>query len=246
MAKLARLRRPRRLTSQVDHIAFNLRRGLRRSYVSPRLCKSASLFVRDALPFNQQMRNFKRNSSCHEQQWRNFDRIELRRRGALQNENSKAPRRNAPVAKRSGCPRRSRACEASRQRPRRADSVETLRTSKTSAFKPTFDPHLCPKPLFIYGKARDGRAAHTEVLTCHLAGIESSPEGRQSRYTEWVPRTPRRGPYSSNQLGEECPRRNNNRPSLEREAINRLVRCVKEDLERIGHLQLSLKVLQGR
>ena len=110
LAKLARLRRPRHLTSQVDHIAFNLRRGLRRSYVSPRLCKSASLFVRDALPFNQLMRNFKRNSSCYEQQWRNFDRIELRRRGALQNENSKAPRRS------------------------RADSVETLRTSKTSAF----------------------------------------------------------------------------------------------------------------
>ena len=57
----ARLRRPRHLTSNVDHIAFNLRRGLRRSYVSPRLCKRASLFVRDALPFNQLMRNFKRH-----------------------------------------------------------------------------------------------------------------------------------------------------------------------------------------
>ena len=66
LAKLARLRRPRYLTSNVDQIAFNLRRGLRRSYVSPRLCKRASLFVRDALPFNQLMRNFKRHFVCYE------------------------------------------------------------------------------------------------------------------------------------------------------------------------------------
>ena len=58
--------RPRYLTSNVDQIAFNLRRGLRRSYVSPRLCKRASLFVRDALPFNQLMRNFKRHFVCYE------------------------------------------------------------------------------------------------------------------------------------------------------------------------------------
>ena len=59
-------RRPRHLTSNVDHIAFNLRRGLRRGYVSPRLCKRDSLFVRDALPFNQLMRNFKRHFVCYE------------------------------------------------------------------------------------------------------------------------------------------------------------------------------------
>ena len=70
--------RPRYLTSNVDQIAFNLRRGLRGlrlssrfalrlfSDVSPRLCKRASLFVRDALPFNQLMRNFKRHFVCYE------------------------------------------------------------------------------------------------------------------------------------------------------------------------------------
>ena len=75
--------------------------------------------------------------------------------------------------------------------------------------------------------------------TCHL-------KTRRKGKTAQVVRIVNRIPYSSNQLGEECSRRNNNRPSLEREAINRLVRCIKEDLERIGHLQLSLKVLQGR
>ena len=115
LAKLARLRRPRHLTSQVDHIAFNLRRGLRRSYVSPRLCKSASLFVRDALPFNQLMRNFKRNSSCYEQQWRNFDRIELDSRSAKRGDSRRPriPRRKDENSKRGRCSH--------------ADSVETLR-----------------------------------------------------------------------------------------------------------------------
>ena len=77
LAKLARLQRPRYLTSNVDQIAFNLRRGLCRSYVSPRLCKRASLFVRDALPFNRLMRNFKRHFACYDHKRRNFDRIEL-------------------------------------------------------------------------------------------------------------------------------------------------------------------------
>ena len=66
LAKLARLQRPRHLTSNVDHIAFNLRRGLRRGYVSTRLCKRDSLFVCDALPFDQLMRNFKRYFVCYE------------------------------------------------------------------------------------------------------------------------------------------------------------------------------------
>ena len=110
LAKLARLRRPRHLASNVEPLAFNLRRGLRRSYVSPRLCKCASLFARDALPFNQLMRNFKRYSACYDHKKRNFDRIELRRRSRKKDENSK------------------------RDRCSRADSVETLRTSKTSAF----------------------------------------------------------------------------------------------------------------
>ena len=36
-----------------------------------------NLKVRDALPFNQLMRNFKQNSSCYDDKLRNFDRIEL-------------------------------------------------------------------------------------------------------------------------------------------------------------------------
>ena len=86
---------------------------LRRNRFSPRLCKRHSLHVRDTLPFDRLMRNFKRNSAFYEQERRGFDRIELDSRSA----------------KRSGCPRRSRACEASRQRPRHADSVETSRTT---------------------------------------------------------------------------------------------------------------------
>ena len=72
-----------------------------------------SLTVRDALPFNPLMRNFKRNSAFNEWERRAFDRIELRRRSRRKDENSKRDRRS------------------------RADSVETLRTSKTSAFKQT-------------------------------------------------------------------------------------------------------------
>ena len=151
LAKLARLRRPRDLTSNVDHIAFNLGRGLRRSYVSPRLCKRASLFIRDALPFNRLMRNFKRNSSCYGQQWRNLDRIELRRRGALQNENSKAPRRS------------------------RADSVETLRTSKTSAFN-RFLTHTYARtrPKEKRGKMHPHLAA--SVSRCFFVRVRSERE----------------------------------------------------------------------
>ena len=73
-------------------------------------CHSVSLSARDALPFNPLMRNFKRNSSCYERIGRNFDRIELWRSPRRKDENSKRGRR------------------------RHADSVETLRTSKTSAF----------------------------------------------------------------------------------------------------------------
>ena len=122
LAKLARLRRPRYLTSNVDHIAFNLRRGLRRSCVSPRLCTSASLFVRDALPFNQLMRNFKRYFACYEHKRRNFDLIELNSRSAKRGDSRRL--------------RRSRRKDENSKRGRcsHADSVETLRTSKTSAF----------------------------------------------------------------------------------------------------------------
>ena len=125
LAKLARLRRPRHLASKVEPLVFNLRRGLRRSYVSPSPCSFSNLHDRDALPFNRLTRNFKRNSTCYDEKRRNFDRIELRRRGALQNENSKAPRRS------------------------RADSVETLRVAQATCVQPVFDPHLCPKPLFF-------------------------------------------------------------------------------------------------
>ena len=66
--------------------------------------------VRDSLQFNRLMRNFKRNSVFYERERRNFDRIELRRRSRRKDGDSKRDRRS------------------------RADSVETLRTSKTSAF----------------------------------------------------------------------------------------------------------------
>ena len=107
LAKLARLRRPRHLASNVEPLAFNLRRGLRRSYVSPRLCKCASLFARDALPFNQLMRNFKRYSACYDHKKRNFDRIELRRRSRRKDKNSKRDRRNAPQSEARREPARS-------------------------------------------------------------------------------------------------------------------------------------------
>ena len=149
LAKLARLRRPRHLTSNVDHIAFNLRRGLRRSYVSPRLCKRASLFVRDALPFNQLMRNFKRHFVCYDHKRRNFDRIELNSRSAKRGD-SRRPRRSRRKGENSKrdtpCSQPLRGAYRRGICRSRADSVETLRTSKTSAFKPTFDPHLCTKP----------------------------------------------------------------------------------------------------
>ena len=126
LAKLAWLRRPRLCISIGELFAFALWRGLRHGCVSPSPCSFRSLCGRDALPFNRLMRNFKRNSSCCERIVRNFDRIELRRRSRRKGENSKRDRRS------------------------RADSVETLRTSKTSAFKPTFDPHLCPKPQKLF------------------------------------------------------------------------------------------------
>ena len=122
LAKLAWLRRPRLCFSFGELFASALRRGLRHGCVSPRLCKRHSLNVRDSLPFNRLMRNFKRNSACYEQQRRNFDRIELRRRSRRKDENSKRDRRS------------------------RADSVETLRMRSICVLNRLFDPHLCPKP----------------------------------------------------------------------------------------------------
>ena len=110
LAKLAWLRRPRLCISIGELFAFALWRGLRHGYVSPSPCSSRSLCDRDTLPFNLLMRNFKRNSACYEQPRRNFDRIELWR----------SPRRKDENSKRGRCSH--------------ADSVETLRTSKTSAF----------------------------------------------------------------------------------------------------------------
>ena len=72
LAKLAWLRRPRLCISIGKPFAFALWRGLRHGYVSPSPCSSRSLCDRDALPFNLLMRNFKRNSACHEQQRRSI------------------------------------------------------------------------------------------------------------------------------------------------------------------------------
>ena len=78
---------------------------LRRNRFSPRLCKHPSLHVRDTLPFDRLMRNFKRNSSCYERTGRNFDRIELWR--------SRAEKTKIPTARRRS----------------HTDSVETSRTT---------------------------------------------------------------------------------------------------------------------
>ena len=107
LAKLAWLRRPRLCFSFGELFASALWRGLRHGYVSPSPCSFRSLYDRDALPFNRLMRNFKRNSACYERQWRNFDRIELRRRS-----------------------RRNKTTNSKRDRRSRADSVETLRIAK--------------------------------------------------------------------------------------------------------------------
>ena len=125
LAKLAWLRRPRLCISIGELFAFALWRGLRHGYVSPSPCSSRSLCDRDTLPFNLLMRNFKRNSACYEQPRRNFDRIELRRRSRRKDKNSKSDRRS------------------------RADSVETLRMRSICVLNRLFDPHLCPKPLFL-------------------------------------------------------------------------------------------------
>ena len=117
-----------------------------------------------SFPFNQLMRNFKRNSSCYEQQWRNFDRIELNsrsakrgdrpRRGALQNENSKAPRRS------------------------RADSVETSRTSKTSAFNRVLTHTYARSLKNIFGRAQNrSRLSVRAPLVADRFATPSAGEG---------------------------------------------------------------------
>ena len=82
-------------------------RSLYRAYATTAfrqgLCKRPSLHVRDALPFDRLMRNFKRHFVCYEDKRRNFDRIELWR----------SPRRKGENSKRGRCSH--------------ADSVETLR-----------------------------------------------------------------------------------------------------------------------
>ena len=92
-AKLAWLRRPRLCMSIDELFVFALWRGLRHGYVSPSPCSFRSLYDRDALPFNQLIRNFKRNSACYEQQRHNFDRIELNSRSAKRGD-SRRPRRS--------------------------------------------------------------------------------------------------------------------------------------------------------
>ena len=90
---------------------------LRRNRFSPRLCKRPSLHVRDTLPFDRLMRNFKRNSSCYERTGRNFDRIELDSRSAKRGD-SRRPRSRAEKTKIPTARRRSH-----------TDSVETSRTT---------------------------------------------------------------------------------------------------------------------
>ena len=76
-----------------------------------------SLTVRDALPFNPLMRNFKLNSVFYDRERRAFDRIELDSRSAKRGD-SRRPRRSRRKDENSKRDRRSR-----------ADSVETSRTT---------------------------------------------------------------------------------------------------------------------
>ena len=94
---------PRFKTNEIGLHPFFER--LRHNGISPRLCKRHSLNVREALPFNPLMRNFKLNSVFYERERRTFDRIELRRRSRRKDENPKRDRRS------------------------RADSVKTSRTT---------------------------------------------------------------------------------------------------------------------
>ena len=136
LAKLAWLRRPRLCFSFGELFASALRRGLRHGCVSPRLCKRHSLNVRDSLPFNQLMRNFKRNQDSFERKGRNFDRIELWRAEKTKIPTAHIPRRKAPRRGWLQGVRRSH-----------TDSVETLRMRSICVLNRFFDPHLCPKPL---------------------------------------------------------------------------------------------------
>ena len=164
LAKLAWLRRPRLCMSIDELFAFTLWRGLRHGYVSPSPCSFRSLYDRDALPFNQLIRNFKRNSACYEQQRRNFDRIELRRRSRRKDENSKRDRRS------------------------RADSVETLRTSKTSAFKPTFDPHLCPKPQISWQRMVSVRLRQSRLCDIPIGSMSEKDAAKfDGLVADWIP-----------------------------------------------------------
>ena len=109
---------------------------LRRNRFSPRLCKRPSLHVRDTLPFDRLTRNFKRNSSCYERTGRNFDRNGCGV-ARTKDDNSKCGRRNAPVAKRSGCPRRSRAAKRSQEAaPHRFGRNFAYRVSDLRSYSP--------------------------------------------------------------------------------------------------------------
>ena len=94
-------------------------RSLYRAYATTAfrqgLCKRPSLHVRDALPFDRLMRNFKRHFVCYEDKRRNFDRIELDSRSAKRGDSRRprSPRRKGENSKRGRCSH--------------ADSVETLR-----------------------------------------------------------------------------------------------------------------------
>ena len=129
-------RRPRYLTSNVDQIAFNLRRGLRRSYVSPRLCKRASLFVRDSLPFNQLMRNFKRHFVCYEH------------KGVTSTESScgvgRAEKAKIPSATVVAAPIRSKLCV----RRRRLRSSRLLTHTYARSLNST--PRCSPQNIFFH------------------------------------------------------------------------------------------------
>ena len=111
---------------------------LRHNSISPRLCKRPSLHVRDTLPFDRRMRNFKRNSSCYERIERNFDRIELNSRSAKRGD-SRRPRRSHREDENSKRDRRSR-----------ADSVETPRTTNVVCvpLKTTMNPKIVIPPTF--------------------------------------------------------------------------------------------------
>ena len=91
-----------------------------------------SLTVRDALPFNPLMRNFKLNSVFYERERRAFDRIELNSRSAKRGD-SRRPRRSRRKDENSKrdtpCSQPLRGALRRGICRSRADSVETSRTT---------------------------------------------------------------------------------------------------------------------